>query len=147
MALSCVATAAQGQAIIIPDFREPPRVTLKPGEPCDQCGVIRAIREVQVNRHVPIPQVLQSDPADQGIGANVIVGAVVAVPLGAGGGKPFVGGVGTPEMRSRFSETTYEVVIRLDNGGYTTVQRADGASFRVGDRVRVQGIQLELLAP
>ena len=47
----------------------------------------------------------------------------------------------------RFSETTYEVVIRLDGGGYTMVQRADGASFRVGDRVRVRGTQLELLAP
>ena len=147
MALAGLAAAAQAQPIKIPDFRESPRVTLKPGEPCDQCGAIRAIRQVQVNRPVPVPQVLQSDPADQGIGSNVIVGAVVAVPLGAGGGKPFVGGVGTPEMRSRFSETTYEVVIRLDNGGYTTVQRADGASFRVGDRVRVQGIQLELLAP
>jgi outer membrane lipoprotein SlyB len=62
-------------------------------------------------------------------------------------GKSFVGGVGTPEMRARFSETTYEITIRLDNGGFTTVDRRDGASFRVGDRVRVEGIQLTLLAP
>jgi len=33
------------------------------------------------------------------------------------------------------------------DGGFTTVQRADGASFQVGDRVRVRGIELELLAP
>jgi hypothetical protein len=144
--LSCLAAQAHGQAIIIPDFREPPRATLKPGEPCDGCGVIRLIRQVQVSRPVSIPRAFQNDPLDQGPGSTVLVGAVIALPLGAGSEKPFVGGVGTPEMRERFSETTYEVVIRLDNGAYTTMQRTDGASFRVGDRVRVQGTQLELLS-
>jgi outer membrane lipoprotein SlyB len=144
--LGCAAHA-RGQAIRIPDFREPPRATVNPGEPCDRCGAIRSIREVQVSRPVPVPQAFQNDPIDQGLGSTVIVGAVVALPLGRGADKPFIGGVGTPEMRERFSETTYEVVIRLDNGGYTMVQRADGASFRVGDRVRAQGTQLELLAP
>jgi hypothetical protein len=147
-ALSCLAAAAHGQAIIIPDFREAPSVTLTPGEPCDRCGVIRLIREVQLGDAAPPSQTFQSDPYKQGIGSTVIVGALVALPLGGGGAdKPFVGGVGTPEMRKRFGETTYEVVIRLDNGGYVTMQRGDGASFRVGDRVRVQGIELELLAP
>jgi len=32
-------------------------------------------------------------------------------------------------------------------GGFTFVQRRDGARFRVGDRVRVEGTQLTLLAP
>jgi len=144
--LSCLAAQAHGQAIRIPDFREPPRATLKPGEPCERCGVIRSIREVQVSRPVPVPRVFQNQPFDHGLGSTVRVGAVVALPLGAGSEKPFVGGVGTPEMRERFSETTYEVIIRLDNGGYNMVQRADGASFRVGDRVRMQGMQLELLS-
>jgi outer membrane lipoprotein SlyB len=49
-------------------------------------------------------------------------------------------------MRERFSQTSYEVVIQLDTGGNISVQRDDGASFRIGDRVRVQGNQLELLA-
>lgn len=146
-ALSCLAAAAHGQAIRIPDFREPPRATLKPGEPCDRCGAIRLIRQVQVSRPVPVPRAFQTDPIDQGIGSTVLVGTVIALPLGGGTDKPFVGGVGTPEMHERFSETTYEVVIRLDNGSYTTMQRPDGASFRVGDRVRVQGTKLELLAP
>jgi outer membrane lipoprotein SlyB len=94
-----------------------------------------------------VPQAFWNDPLDQGPGSTVLVGAVVALPLGAGSEKPFVGGVGTPKMRERFSETTYQVAIGLDNGGYTMMQRADGASFRVGDRVRVQGTELELLAP
>ncbi len=145
-ALLWCAAHVHGQAIRIPDFREPERATVKPGEPCNECGTIRAIREVQSQRGT-VPQVFQNDPIDQGLSSPVRVGAVVSLPLGGGGGKPFVGGVGTPEMRERFSETTYEVVIRLDNGGYSTVQRADGASFRVGDRVRLQGTELELLAP
>jgi outer membrane lipoprotein SlyB len=49
-------------------------------------------------------------------------------------------------MRERFSQTTYEIVVNLDTGGFVSVQRDDGASFRVGDRVRVLGNQLELLA-
>lgn len=139
--------AAHGQAIKIPDFREPPRATLAPGEPCEACGTIRSIREVRVQRPVSVPQAFQNDPIDQGLASPVIVGAVVALPLGGSGGKPFVGGVGTPEMRERFSETTYDVTVQFDNGAYSTVRRADGASFRVGDRVRLRGIELDLLAP
>jgi len=141
------AAHAHGQAIKIPDFREPQRATVNPGEPCDRCGAIVSIRQVQSSRPTPVPQVLQTDQTDQGFGSTVLVGAVVVLPLGRGADKPYVGGVGTPEMRARFSETTYEVAVRLDNGGYTMLQRADGASFRVGDRVRVQGTELELLAP
>jgi len=147
MALACLAAAAHTQPIRIPDFREPPRTTLKPGEPCVRCGTIRSVREVQVRRPVNVPKVFQDDPLRQGPTSPVIVGAVVTLPLGRGAERPFVGGVGTPEMRERFNETTYEVVVRLDDGAFTSVQRADGASFRVGDRVRVRGIELELLAP
>lgn len=149
-ALAWVAATAGAQSIRIPDFREPPRATLAPGEPCERCGTIRSIQEVQSNRPVPVPKAFQNDPINQeGPAPPVRVGAVIALPLGNGSSKekPFVGGVGTPEMRQRFSETTYDIVIRLDDGGFTTVQRADGASFQIGDRVRVRGIELELLAP
>jgi len=146
-ALACLAVAAQAQSIRIPDLREPPRATVKPGEPCERCGTVRSIREVQVRRPVNVPQAFQTDPMSQGPSPPVLVGAVVALPLGDSKDKPFVGGVGTPEMRERFTETTYEIVVRLDDGGFTLVQRADGASFRVGDRVRVRGIELELIAP
>lgn len=136
------------QSIKIPDLRRsPPPVSAgpRPGEACENCGVVRAIREVHVPRPVPVPKPLQSEPIDRGMGSQVLVGAVVAMPLG--GGNPYVGGVGTPEMRERFTETTYELTIGLDNGNVTMLQRSDGASFQVGDRVRVRGIQLELLAP
>jgi outer membrane lipoprotein SlyB len=145
--VASLATGAHGQGIKIPDFREPPRATLKPGEPCERCGTILSIREVQLRRPVNVPKAFQNEPLDRGPSAPVLVGAVVALPLGAGTEKPFVGGVGTPEMRDRFTETAYEIAIRLDNGSDAFVQRADGASFRIGDRVRVMSTQLELLAP
>lgn len=147
MMAACLAIAAHGQGIKIPDFREPPRATLKPGEACERCGTIRSIREVQLRRPVNVPKAFQNEPLDRGPSSPVLVGAVVALPLGAGTDKPFVGGVGTPEMRQRFTETAYEILVRLDNGSDALVQRADGASYRVGDRVRVQGTQIELLAP
>ena len=146
----CVAAAAHGQPIRIPDFRDTTAVALKPGEACNKCGVIRSIREVQVARPIPVPEAFRTNPRDTAPGSDIYVGAVVALPLADGKeqpGKPFVGGVGTPEMRERFSESTYEITIRLDEGGFTQVTRRDGATYRVGDRVRVSGTQLELIAP
>jgi hypothetical protein len=140
---------AEAQSIRIPDFRnEPPAAVPGPrvGEACERCGVINSIRQVSTQRPVPIPQSLQTNPVDQGPGSSVLVGAIIALPTGEGG-RPYVGGVGTPEMQARFTETSYEIVIRLDAGGYTQVTRQDGGHYRVGDRVRVMGTQLELLAP
>jgi len=144
-----LATPAFTQGIRIPDFRkgEETAVRLKPGEACDSCGVIRSIREVPLQRPVPVPQQVRSDPTsvDRTLGREVPIGAVIALPLGDGG-RPYVGGVGTPEMRERFAETTYDISVQLDRGGYTSVQRADGARYQVGDRVRLRGVQMELLA-
>jgi len=144
--LSGTAAHVQGQTLKIPDFRnERPAAVIKPDEKCDQCGVIRSIREIQSRRAQPVPQTFQNDPASQGPGGDIYVGAVAALPMGSG--ESYVGGVGTPEMRSRFTSSSYEITVKLDSGGYTVLQRADGAHYQVGDRVRVQGIQLERLAP
>lgn len=148
-AMLWLAAPAFTQSIRIPDFRqgEAPPVRLKPGDRCEGCGVIRAIREVQSQRPIPVPQQVRSDRTgvDRTLGSEVPIGAVIALPLGDGG-RTYVGGVGTPEMRERFSETSYDIVVQLDNGGYQSVQRADGARYQVGDRVRLRGVQLELLA-
>ena len=144
-----LAAPAFTQGIRIPDFRqgEAAAVRLKPGETCDGCGVIRAIRQVQSQRSIPVPQSVRSDPTgvDRTAVREMPIGAVIALPLGDGG-RPYVGGVGTPEMRERFAQTTYDIVVQLDGGGYTSVQRDDGARYQVGDRVRARGVQLELLA-
>ena len=85
------------------------------------------------------------DLIDRGPGASVPIGAVIALP--DAGGRSYVGGVGTPEMRERFTQYTYQIVVKLDAGSETILERRDASRYRVGDRVRLQGIQLELLAP
>lgn len=141
------------QYIRIPDFRNsPPPAAPAPraGEVCDNCGVIRAIREIQDQRPIPVPRAFQNDAADLGgsSASTMRVGAVVAMPMGNNtSDQGFVGGVGTPEMRARFSQSTYEITVRLDTGATNVTQRRDGANFRVGDRVRLRGIDLELISP
>ena len=151
LALLACAGFVTAQSIKVPDFRQsppPPEVAPgpKPGEPCERCGVIRSIREVQEARPVTVPGAFQTQPLDRGGPHPNLVGAVVVMPMGEGSGQSYVGGVGTPEMRERFSTTSYEITIRLDSGGLNFVTRRDGARFNVGDRVRVEGTQLTLLA-
>ena len=150
---SLLALAAGAQTIKIPDFRQQAPVTVfKPGEPCIECGRILSIREVQTERRPNVPQAFQSGGqpgSTTGPSQANLVGAVIYLPLGGDSTtaeKPFVGGVGTPEMRERFRETTYEIAVRLDDSSVRFVQRPDGTRYRVGDRVRLAGAgQLELV--
>ena len=148
-ALLWLAAPAFTQSIRIPDFREEraaPVAGPRPGESCGNCGVVTSIREIRIERPIPLPGRPQSDSYERGIGSGVPIGAIVALPTGEGG-TPYVGGVGTPEMQERFSSTSYAVTIQLDIGAETTLERRDGSRYRVGDRVRVRGTQLELLTP
>ena len=148
----CIGFAALAQTIRIPDFRQAPPAAakLKSGEPCNDCGRILSIRETQVERKPGVPQAFQGSAAgtSSGPGGPNLVGAVVYLPLGNdSSARPFVGGVGTPEMRERFQETSYEIAVRLDDGAMRFIQRYDGTRYRVGDRVRLPGAgQIELLA-
>ena len=148
-----VCIPAASQSIRMPDFRQPsPPIAAapNPGEPCIDCGRILSIREIRLDRASVTPTALQSaTPGSSSgpVGPN-LVGAVVYLPLGSDNvERPFVGGAGTPEMRERLRESTYEIAIRLDDGSLRFVQRNDGARYQVGDRVRIAGAgQLELIA-
>lgn len=149
LVLVFVLAPAAAQYIQIPDFRNPaPATSSRPVEPCNNCGVIRAIRETQSRRSMAVPQGVQNPQLSGGPDSSVRIGAVMALPMGEGSSEQsFVGGIGTPEMRARFSESNYEITVLLDSGAYAVAQRRDGARFRVGDRVRMRGIELELVSP
>ena len=138
----------------IPDLKPPPpRIAPAPppGEKCESCGRIAAIREVTSTGNVPAANVapvpggsgLPGDPTQQNL-----IGAVIYLPLGGErADKPYIGGVGTPQMYARLRETTYQITLRMEDGTFRFVRRPDGAAFAVGDRVRwLGGDELELLA-
>jgi hypothetical protein len=149
-----MALAAAAQTYRIPDLKPPPpRIAPAPraGEPCDACGRIISIREISTTRGLPAATVAPvpgggSDPTNPN--QQNLIGAVIYLPLGGQHAeKPYIGGVGTPEMYARMRETTYEVTVRLDDGTIRFVRRPDaGATLSVGDRVRWVGTdELELL--
>jgi hypothetical protein len=147
-----VALGASAQSYRIPDLKPPPpRIAPAPppGEKCESCGRIASIREISSSRE-PTGDALrvpgggeQGNPTQQNL-----VGAVIYLPLGGERtDRPYIGGVGTPEMYARLRETTYQITLRMDDGTFRFVRRPDGGSFGVGDRVRwLGGDELELLA-
>jgi hypothetical protein len=149
-----IALGASAQTYRLPDLKPPPpRIAPAPraGEPCDACGRIISIREISTTRGLPAGTVSPvpgggSDPTNPN--QQNLIGAVIYLPLGGQhADKPYIGGVGTPEMYARMRETTYEVTVRLDDSTIRFVRRPDaGAVFSVGDRVRWVGSdELELL--
>lgn len=143
----CMAMGAEAQPSRILDLRPPPASSaLKPGEPCNGCGRIISVREIHAE-HRRAPAAFQGAGSSFGTERSPPVGAVIYLPLGGETAeRPFVGGVGTPEMRERFGETTYEITVRLDDGATRFIQRNDGSRYQVGDRVRVGGTDgLELV--
>jgi outer membrane lipoprotein SlyB len=138
IALGTVALA-QSQTIRIPDFRERPSAFPSgASEPCDECGRVASVREIAIERKPAIPASVPGGTRGP-VGYN-IVGAVMYLPLSSSSAdRPFVGGVGTPEMRERFGGSTYEITMRMDDGTVRFVQRGDGTRYHVGDRVRAVG--------
>lgn len=151
---ACMAFAAAAQSYRIPDLKPPPpRIGSAPpaGEKCESCGRIASIRETSATGGVPAATIAPvpgggssaSDPTQQNL-----IGAVIYLPLGGErADKPYIGGVGTPEMYARLRQTTYQITLRMDDGTFRVVRRPDGGAFGVGDRVRwLGGDELELLA-
>ena len=137
----------QAQGVVIPDlrdpavYRDPPRTG---AGTCRVCGEISSIREVQVDPSIPG----SLDPGRNVLGSPAslpVGGTVVLLPFGPGGREnPYVGGVGTREMAERTGTSTYEITVRMDGGERRTLQRRDGGSFYIGQRVSLSG---GMLAP
>jgi len=117
--LTCLllcATAAWSQA------PAPPTTTVPKGG-CADCGVVRSVRAVTKKEPV--------QPADQAKPS----GLVATVPLG--GGKMQVGSSTKLGRDVEHTSTTYEVIVRYDDGRFTMVMLDDPGEWKEGDKVRV----------
>ena len=103
--------------------------------PCDDCGVVEAIRAVDV--HGP--------PGAIGAVAGGVIGAIVGSQFGSGDGRRVAGILGAlggamagREIERNYAKRThYELVVRLDNGTARARRYDARPPFKVGDRVRL----------
>jgi hypothetical protein len=116
---------------------------------CPECGTVRVVREI--SRSKALPRVgTATDPRVSlgyvtGPGSTLPVGPMISKRWGAtADGGVSVGALGSKAMIEQYSDVTYEVIVRLDAGGYTRVEGESLYDLRVGDRVRVVNGQLEL---
>jgi len=125
--------------------RKTPPGTLK-GE-CIDCGVVRSIRTIETERRTQreIPSYMTSSQyLDTRRYSQPYVGPVVGVTFGPGQStQSFVGAAGSPSMRQRMLEISYEVTVRYDDGRFGLIEQSDVDRLRVGDRVRVVSNRVE----
>ena len=109
----------------------PPAVPMKDAATCPDCGIVRSIRSVQKESR-PVP----SD-------ASKPSGLVATIPLGSAGAKsgakPQVGSSSDLGRDAVPEVTTWEVIVRLDDGRFRVVILDESpANLRVGDKVKVE---------
>jgi len=105
---------------------------------CTDCGVVRGIREIRTEReaqrpdaYVSSPQYRDTMPADL-----PRIGPAISLTWGAGERpRTQIGALGTPEMKHRYIDITYEFSVRFDDGRFGLIEQEDLDDLRVGDRV------------
>ena len=111
---------------------------------CPNCGVVRSVREVE--REQPAPRTTADPPGyvspgdfPGSLGGNLSSGWVATARYqgGAGWSQGYVGAVGSPELKERFAERSYEIVVKLDNGRYQLVREDQPPPWQAGDRVKI----------
>jgi len=116
---------------------------------CKVCGEVRSIREVHVGRtrgvEAVVPTEYVGSQSSIENGRTLSVGAAVVLPFG---GNPSdqrwrIGTAGTPDAQARLGDVSYEITVQMDGGEQRTIQRRDGARFRVGERVTLRSGELE----
>ena len=129
--------AVLGEPLVAAGALRPTNVAALPARICANCGTVEAINTIQV----------KGDGSYIGLISGGLAGAVLGNQIGDGRGRTAaqvlgaVGGAlaGREIERNVRKETHYEVVTRLESGGTQTVTYATAPSFRVGDRVRIEG--------
>jgi outer membrane lipoprotein SlyB len=118
-------------------LEEPLMLGTSTARACDDCGVVEAIRAVDI----------RGQPGVVGAIAGGVIGAILGSQVGNGDGRTLagilgaVGGahVGREIERSQSQRTGYDVVVRLPNGVSQTRRYDARPPFKVGDRVRLAG--------
>jgi len=115
---------------------------------CNACGVVRSIREIRTERRMSRPDIYVTSPQylDTRPNEPPRIGPVISFSWGRDDKtQTRVGAVGSPQMQQRFTEITYEVIVRFDDGRFGSIEQEDASDLRVGDRVRVVDKRVERL--
>ena len=99
---------------------------------CRHCGVIEAVRQVQI----------KGQATRLGTVAGGMNGSIVGSQFGRGSGRGAIdapwGGFADPATEKNVSVTTsYRVVVRMEDGSARTVYQSAAPAFGVGEKVRV----------
>lgn len=102
---------------------------------CPNCGVVEAVRSVQV----------EGNASGLGAVAGGVTGAIVGNQFGRGGGNTALtllgaaGGAfaGNSIEKNMHRQTVYRITVRMDDGSFRTISQSHVPSVADGDKVRV----------
>ena len=115
---------------------------------CRDCGLVRSIREVRTERTAPRPDVYASSPQylETRPFAPPLIGPAFSLSWGAGTEpQTRVGAVGSPQIQQHFTEISYEIIVRFDDGRFGLIEQDDPDDLRIGNRVMVVNKRVEKL--
>jgi hypothetical protein len=115
---------------------------------CPDCGIVRSIREIRTERSMSRPDVYTTSPQYLDTRPNDPPRIGPAFTLSWGPGRETesrIGALGTPQMQQRYTEISYEIIVRFDDGRFGLLEQQDTDDLRVGDRVQVVDRKVEKL--
>jgi len=130
-----VAVSKPGDAVAIAQRNASPQPRLAQAARCTSCGVVEAIRTVEV----------QGEASGLGAAAGGVAGAVVGNQIGRGDTRTVItvagaaGGAyaGHQIEKQMKKSTAWRITVRLDDGSVRTLSQPAAPPFAVGDRVRI----------
>jgi hypothetical protein len=91
---------------------------------CPDCGVVNSVRSIR--KEAPTANAADTKPS----------GLVATVPLG--GGKPHVGSSSKYGAEATTGTTTWEVVVRMDDGRFRVLTLGEDPKVQKADKVRIE---------
>lgn len=112
-----------------------PTASGKRAATCANCGIVEAVRSVQV----------EGNASGLGAVAGGVTGAIVGNQFGRGGGNTALtllgaaGGAfaGNSIEKNMHRQTVYRITVRMDDGAYRTISQSHVPSVAEGDKVKV----------